>query len=442
MNKATKEQQAAIDLADAGEDFILKAGPGSGKTTTAVGMIEALREKKRREDIFAITYTNAAAIELRRRVVPGINVSTIHALIYREIRFKPVAEEELGLLATFAGVDLEDFHKPTEALPRNTRRRVLVARAKMAAEKRIDFHGALMLFADMLATGELKFEGCSFIIDEVQDSGAAEWEIFELLSVSNQIILIGDPDQSIYEFRGAVPELMDREGMKTLYLSMNFRSADVIVQRSNRLAQSCQMVPDPMAPAGLAVVDLFDHQGDEFNAIQQAVANLKNTFNSVAVLTRRNQEASTLAAVLNVGIPVRGPKPRVRFDKVFELISIGETNVRNILRACPFPDYRDSLAEVLEETPVDQWILAVDEWSRRRDPTAVRSVYVGTVHSVKGQEFDAVVVAGLDTFEDTSEGRRILYVGMTRAKHYLRVVGSKEREGKRRNFPWLAAISY
>ena len=73
-------------------------------------------------------------------------------------------------------------------------------------------------------------------------------------------------------------------------------------------------------------------------------------------------------------------------------------------------------------------LLAVSARERlSRFANLISSVRLTTLHSSKGTEFDVVVVAGVEQIEDNANGRRLLYVGATRARHELCLVYTKLR---------------
>ena len=71
----------------AGRNFLLSGGAGSGKTHTLVGVIRRILEENPSKHIACITYTNAAADEINRRVNhPNVTVSTIHDFLWENIK--------------------------------------------------------------------------------------------------------------------------------------------------------------------------------------------------------------------------------------------------------------------------------------------------------------------------------------------------------------------
>lgn len=85
------------------------------------------------------------------------------------------------------------------------------------------------------------------LLDEFQDINSIQWEVVKLILSSQQnIFLVGDPNQAIYGFQGATPQLIDslaKDGQwKTIYLKTNYRSTPDILHLANSFVQKNQAV--------------------------------------------------------------------------------------------------------------------------------------------------------------------------------------------------------
>lgn len=83
------------------------------------------------------------------------------------------------------------------------------------------------------------------LLDEFQDINAIQWEIIKLiLSDRQKVFLVGDPNQAIYGFQGATPELISSfvkdKNWKTIYLNINYRSTSNILYLTNSFVQKNQ----------------------------------------------------------------------------------------------------------------------------------------------------------------------------------------------------------
>lgn len=269
--------------------MLVLAGPGSGKTLTITQRVKnlILHEGVDPSCILVITFTRAAAIEMRERFYAlmgnkkyPITFGTFHAVFFQilkhaygfrssniageEQRFQLMREiirrlqleyedenefigDMLGEISLVknTGVILEHFY------PRNCAKEIFekiysLYDSQMRAKRLIDFDDMLVycyeLFAqrkDILSSWQRKFK--YILIDEFQDINKIQFEIVRMLAQpENNLFAVGDDDQSIYRFRGAKPELMlgfenAYPGTKRVLLDINYRSPKEIVDASLRL---------------------------------------------------------------------------------------------------------------------------------------------------------------------------------------------------------------
>ena len=75
------------------------------------------------------------------------------------------------------------------------------------------------------------------MVDEVQDCSYSDWEIIDIISEKyNNLFIVGDPDQAIYEWRGALPKyLVDYKADKDVILAENYRSTPNILDVANSI---------------------------------------------------------------------------------------------------------------------------------------------------------------------------------------------------------------
>jgi DNA helicase-2/ATP-dependent DNA helicase PcrA len=269
------------------------AGPGSGKTTVVTRRLFHLLESGAPpERILAVTFSKAAAAEMRRRVeemaresgFPGaealknerralpVNIHTFHALFFRilsarfgfssdDIMTERETDEvfrkmlsEAGLSAKARSFDdfrremsfvkndlsrLADYYAVSESAAPFARVFAHYEAYKKSAGK-IDFDDMNLkcfeLFRaepETLALWRGKF---SYIMaDEFQDISRAQYEIIKTLAApENNLFAVGDDDQSIYAFRGASPRFLldfekDFPGARRVVLSVNYRSTDSLI---------------------------------------------------------------------------------------------------------------------------------------------------------------------------------------------------------------------
>lgn len=279
-----KEQQEAVAFGK-GQMCII-ACPGSGKTTVLLNRLQNLTSKYHVDPnhIIMMTFTKAAAEEMGTRYAKlpdtkeGVTFCTIHALCLDILRkygntYEILTEEEKNafffkqLRYNNTIQDKEHFvkdlvldisvHKNNPG--RNSKihcttnkdyfRSLYQAYEDYKTEcEKIDFDDMLLLAYELLLNNseivkELQ-EKYQFIqVDEYQDTNYLQKNIIYLLSGENgNLVIVGDDDQSIYGFRGAMPEIMlgfkkDFPNAKMLRMGTNYRSCATIIDTANALIQ-------------------------------------------------------------------------------------------------------------------------------------------------------------------------------------------------------------
>jgi DNA helicase-2/ATP-dependent DNA helicase PcrA len=284
------------------------AGPGSGKTSTITARVgQLLLRQVPPERILCITFTNKAAQEMRERISAKyavgkrIKVCTFHALAGELLRRhgkligytgrmtildSDDQEELMAQVARqkYAAVAEVEFTRPRIRkllLTVNDWRESLASwnvleekrddgeltdhdlevmreyLRRMQAANATDFSGLLSETVRLLRVKEDKLPAADrlltqlhaqyrFIqVDEYQDTNVAQNEIVEILAgESNNVVAVGDQDQSIYEWRGASPEAIEKfvnkgrgkkHGTKVYKLATNYRSTPEIIALADKL---------------------------------------------------------------------------------------------------------------------------------------------------------------------------------------------------------------
>src|SRR5213596_2929015 len=276
--------------------LLVIAGAGSGKTrvlTYRVGhLITACGVKP--NEILAITFTNKAANEMKERLEDLLGptarrlwILTFHSACGRMLRREA---ERLGYRTNFTIYDqadqirlvkacLEELERdPKRFVPRGIhaqisnaknqlvgpeeyRRRVAsfydqtVAdvyefyQRRLFASNAVDFDDLLMLTVDVLDRFPEALERWRnafryVLVDEYQDTNHAQYRLLQLLASEHRnLCAVGDPDQSIYAFRGAdIRNILDFErdfpGTQTVALEQNYRSTNAILRAANAVIEN------------------------------------------------------------------------------------------------------------------------------------------------------------------------------------------------------------
>lgn len=263
--------------------LLVLAGAGSGKTrvvTSRIGRLIDLGVLP--SDILAVTFTNRAAEEMKSRIRAKKNAQvlacTFHSLGARILR---ESIHLLGYRSDFTIYDEEDSDKllktcleqicPNEdkAFQKQTRAQISTAKndllhptdpqenplfgqiyslyqSKLHTCNAVDFDDLLYLTVRLLeehesARREYQNRWLFVLIDEYQDTNSAQHLLAKILVEKHRnLFAVGDPDQSIYSWRGARYQNIlnferDFPGAKIITLDQNYRSTNTILEASNAL---------------------------------------------------------------------------------------------------------------------------------------------------------------------------------------------------------------
>ncbi len=302
--------------------LLVVAGAGSGKTRVLTNRIAYLiaRRGVRPSGILAITFTNKAADEMRRRVEKLVGdtarwmwVSTFHSACVRILRSHA---DRLGYTRSFTIYDagdakrlmtyvMADLDIDTKRLPvrrvlavvgqaksegmdfeafaeqaRRTAGGVVERRiadcyreyqGRLLAANAMDFDDLLLVtvnlleaFPEVLDAYQSRFE--HVLVDEYQDTNKVQNRLVMLISRGHRnVCVVGDSDQSIYRFRGAdIANILDFErtypDTTVVHLEQNYRSTQVILDAANAvIARNVRRKPKDLWTdvAGGADVSLY-----------------------------------------------------------------------------------------------------------------------------------------------------------------------------------------
>ena len=291
-----EKQQQSVTLSEDINALIL-AGAGSGKTRVLTHRIHYLVSIKNHhvDDILAVTFTNKAANEMKerlsdllRRPIGRMWVGTFHSLAHRLLRTHPM---EANLSPTFQILDAQDQFRIIKRLMKengvdetkfpikkvqwfiNQQKDEGILPHEIDAgynyfvkqsakvfelyEKHcqvndlVDFAGLLVKSYELLKNNQSLLEHYQkkfrhILVDEFQDTNRIQYQFIKILhNQSNHVFCVGDDDQSIYGWRGAKIENIqkienDFKPIQVIKLEQNYRSTGNILSASNALIANNQ----------------------------------------------------------------------------------------------------------------------------------------------------------------------------------------------------------
>ena len=187
--------------------FTVLAGPGAGKTRIvcerARWLVEDCGVEPRNVVIFTFTKKAASEIQERLKEVDGIIAGTFHSILLQWI--KSASPESSGMPYGIKGLATESELRECEKVTGRPFDR------RMAAETQtIGFDQIMEIGFDVISKDQSLTQDTHFIVDESQDNSEEQWEVVNAIASSAgtaSLMVVGDFRQSIYEWRGATPEM-------------------------------------------------------------------------------------------------------------------------------------------------------------------------------------------------------------------------------------------
>jgi ATP-dependent DNA helicase RecQ len=404
------------------DKIVVAAGPGSGKTRLLVHKLAAisLMEDTRPDQMLMLTFSRAAVTEFKTRLMELIG-NRAHAI---EIKtFHSFSFDILGAVGS--------IEKSSNII-------------KLAIEQ--------------IENGEVdiaRITKAILVIDEAQDMIEEEHRLVQILMEKNEnlrVIAVGDDDQNIYEFRNSSNKYLKEfaKEAKMYELPQNYRSKKNLVDFSNRFVTSIsgRMKRTPILPVQDDNGNIVVVQHTKENLYEPIVKHLLqlNYEGSTCILTRTNEQASIIAGMLNSdnnravliqdnanmnlfnlydlrnfydklthnqSLSMIGNEQWKALKKEFLLSHQSSSNYaiyKNVLdifeKFNSKQKYLSDFKEFLKQSSIDDFM-----------PT--NSLMVSTLHKAKGREFDNVYILFDSEYISNNKTKRLLYVGMTRAKRNL-----------------------
>lgn len=375
LERLDPSQRAAAEITEG--PLLIVAGPGTGKTRTLTHRLAHLVEQgtdPRR--CLAITFTRRAAAELAERLdallgdrARGIAVRTFHGLGFDILRAEHelldlppafrIADAALAaeILGGRFGLSRAEARRTLEALGGTRRRRLFGGRVEgevprlsietyrslLADAGYVDLEDLLVLPVELFedeperaAAWQERFDHLA--VDEYQDVDPVQYRLLrQIAPASGNLCAIGDPDQSIYRFRGADVSFFlrfreDFPAARTVELERNYRSQPAIVEAAKAAVAPGTLLPGRLLEAAsgkaaspLVLLEGEDERGEAalvVRAIEQLLGGLSHyaldsgrissghkpleqiSFDDIAILYRTSAQAAHFEEALDkLGIP-------------------------------------------------------------------------------------------------------------------------------------------
>jgi len=342
---------------------------------------------------------------------------------------------------------------------------------------------AALLSEDDRVAAQVRSQYKHFVVDEFQDVSPIQAALLDLwLGGRDSLCVVGDPAQTIYSFAGANADYLrefprKHPGTTSIELVRNYRSTPQVIEAANHLlagtATGGVRLRSQQEPG--AQVRYVEHPDEvaEAEAVATEIQRLVDSscpVGQIAILFRINAQSEAFEEALaarSLPYVVRGAERFFQRPEVRQAVTLlrgsarsGESegdvvgSVRAVLAGMGWTDRApngrgnardrwESLQALVDQAAgfeSDSLNDFVDELDRRaaeQHAPVADGVTVATLHAAKGLEWDVVFVAGAhegtlpivyaETPVAVEEERRLLYVGMTRARRRLTVSWSRAR---------------
>jgi len=343
----------------------------------------------------------------------------------------------------------------------------------------LDFEDLLLVTAAAIeehrdVAEELRSRYRHFVVDEYQDVSPLQQRLLDAwLGGRDDLCVVGDPNQTIYSFTGATPDHLLSfprrfPGATVLRLVRDYRSTPQVVQLANRVLDrrsALRLVGQRAAGPEPTFAEYDDEPAEaaSVSAACRAKLDAGTPASEVAVLFRVNAQSEVYErALADAGVPyvLRGG---VRFFDRTEIreallllrgaVRSAESGekladlVRDVLSALSWSagsapaggaarerweslaalvGVAEELAAVQPDAGLGDFLAELEQRAAAQHAPTVQGVTLASLHAAKGLEWDAVFLVGLVegtvpiqyavTDEQVAEERRLLYVGVTRAR--------------------------
>jgi ATP-dependent DNA helicase RecQ len=409
--------EQAIIVKDKNYKILVAAGPGSGKTRVLVHKVASLLliEDIKSEQFLMLTFSRPAALEFKNRlkalvgtIAYQVDIFTYHGFAFQLAGRMGDIEKSQGIIAKITK-EIEQEEIPLDRIQNKS----------------------------------------VIVIDEYQDVSQEEYDfIMAIIRVAGDIrvIVVGDDDQNIYEFRGSSIQYMrdfeSHQNAVTYYLTINYRSKNNLLEFSNLFLNTHftserikHNVPLTSYDQRNGVIEIIKYSSP--NLILPLIEHLKSKAlkGTTAVLTHTNEESVLITSLLKKeGFPASliSDKQGFSLRGLLEIKTFTHfifKDIQNDFGLISDDKWEESKSRLFELYISSRNLDLVQRviWKSYLKEIRVEDFYhadkdkilVSTMHKSKGKEFDNVFVLLNNYPLQSEERKRVLYVAITRAKDNL-----------------------
>lgn len=422
--------------------------PGTGKTTHLSKIVNEMAVSTPNMAVCSFTKAAAGVLTSRLKNHSIRYIGTLHALAFRALKLTKESVADESKFAKWYGTDKEEVQTALSVYRYARHNKVDITYAFAQINPIIPYIRVEHLvqsylnwkttyqyldFDDMilLATGKVE-QFDTIIVDEAQDCTNEQWGlVLSMIKPDGRLFLGGDDDQALFTWAGANAHGMAELANEVLVLDQSYR----IPRSVHRVAESTVQQISKRIPKKYDATDvegLLEHS----QVYEPMWYPNKHT-----VLCRDKWALEAIESVIiQRGIPYTRNGERSMFDRAR----------CNLARAIELENYpavtrmAKYLKPAFREDPVAAckagWRASLDfgTWLKESDylnlvePTAEPLIHLSTIHGFKGEEDDHVVLVAdctgmvqnaIDTVETYDNELRVWYVGLTRCRSTLTIVG-------------------
>jgi uncharacterized protein (TIGR00375 family) len=479
QGKGLNKEQKKIILTQ-GHPLIVEAGPGTGKTRTLTEKIVHLISKRdvKPGSILGLTFTNKAADEMKKRIskmIPdkklethSVCTSTFHSfclMILKEFtsfgfeitdndnrehliktackgkEIKPgkadlLIQKEKQNLYSFENYKSRDCEKDQVD---NTIKNIWQEYENLLLMNNfVDFEDLILMTVKLFQSNyellsKLQKRFVHIFIDEYQDINKAQYVLIKLLAgTGKNLMVIGDPDQSIYGFRGSDNKYFNRfaddfPNSEKVRLNKNYRSTQTILDASFQLITGNEKAGSKKQifsdrHGGREKIIIIETASDKAEAV--SIGKMIEEFvggTSSLSIEYKSINVDKEYSFADFAVLFRTKKQALIFEDIFEKANI------------PFQSAGIQKKADQKKTMNPLLIHEQDFFELKAEKVSLMSI-----HASKGLEFPVVFIAGCEEnfipFSKTDKGidnieeeKRLFYVAMTRAEDILCLTYTKKR---------------